>query len=55
MRREAAVALALLGGVMVGLLAAVAGVLVNDFVLGIVLAVVPGLMLVAGLWVRLLR
>lgn len=55
MRREAALALVLLGMVWVGLLTAMAGVLVDDFVLGFALAVVPGVGAVAGIWLWLLR
>ena len=55
MRREAALALVLLGMVWVGLLTAMAGVLVDDFVLGFALAVVPGVGAVAGFWLWLLR
>lgn len=55
MRREAALALVLLGMVWVGLLTAMVGVLVDDFVLGFALAVVPGMGAVAGFWLRLLR
>lgn len=55
MRREAVLALVLLGMVWVGLLTAMTGVLVNDFVLGFALAVVPGVGAVAGFWSRLLR
>ena len=55
MRREAALALVLLGMVWVGLLTAMAGVLVDDFVLGFALAVMPSVGAVVGFWSRLLR
>ena len=50
-RRDMAWILVLLAGVQVGLLAAVIGVLVEDFVVGTVVALVPGAVVV-GIWGR---
>ena len=50
-RRDMAWILVLLAGVQVGLLAAVIGVLVEDFVVGTVVALVPGAVVV-GIWWR---
>ena len=49
--RDMAWILVLLAGVQVGLLAAVIGVLVEDFVVGTVVALVPGAVVV-GIWWR---
>jgi hypothetical protein len=43
--------LVLLAGVQVGLLAALIGVLIDDFLVGIVVALVPGAVVV-GIWWR---
>ena len=50
-RRDMAWILVLLAGVQVGLLAAVIGVLLEDFVVGTVVALVPGAVVV-GIWWR---
>jgi hypothetical protein len=50
-RRDMAWILVLLAGVQVGLLATVIGVLVEDLVVGTVVALVPGAVVV-GLWWR---
>ena len=54
-RRHTALLVVLLAGVLVGLLGAIVGVVIDDFVMGTVIALVPGLVLVAVWWKRFLK